>query len=61
MPSYLEIRTEQKRRLVMLLRLKAAKDSEAFQKLLNSMITDTAIEMEAEDVAYVQKKLESQE
>ena len=58
MPSYYEIRTEQKRRLTMLLRLKNTKDAAKHQEILNSLITDTEIEMEAEDVAYVQKKLE---
>ena len=58
MPSNLEIRTEQKRRLTMLLRLEAAKNTEKHHEILKSMITDTVIEMEAEDVAYVQKNLE---
>ena len=58
MPSNLEIRTEQKRRLTMLLRLDAAKNTEKHNEILKSMIIDTEIEMEAEDVAYVQKKLE---
>ena len=62
MATSFEIRTEQKRRLTMLLRLKAtAQDLESFNKTLNAMITDTEIEMEAEDVAYVQKKLEGSE
>ena len=58
MASQSEIRIEQKRRLTMLLRLQNAKEPEKHKEILKSLITDTIIEMEAEDVAYVQKKLE---
>ena len=58
MPSGLELRVEQKRRLTMLLRVQNSKDQAQQKELLKNLITDTMIEMEAEDVAYVQKKLE---
>jgi len=58
MPSSLELRTEQKRRLTMLLRLQGTSDPIKHKEILKMLITDTMIEMEAEDVAYVQKKLE---
>ena len=53
-----ELRVEQKRRLTMLLRIRNTKDPSMRDKLIADFITDTRIEMDAEDVAYVQQTLE---
>ena len=58
MRSHYRLRSEQKRRLAMLLRLQNAQEQEKRIELLETFIKDTEIEMKAEDVAYVQKKLE---
>jgi hypothetical protein len=57
-PTNFELRVEQKRRLAMLIRISNAEDIAEQKELIEKLITDTEIEMEAEDVAYVQKKLE---
>jgi hypothetical protein len=52
-----EITAEQRRRLFMLLKLKNAKEADK-ATLLNDLIIETEAEMDAEDVAYVEKKIE---
>ncbi len=57
MPTNKELTAEQRRRLFMLLKLKKAKDTDR-GKLLDDLIVETEAEMDAEDVAYVEKKIE---
>ena len=56
MPTNKELTAEQRRRLFMLLKLKKAKDADK-AKLLDDLIVETEAEMDAEDVAYVEKKI----
>jgi|GEM_PF-4347558 len=60
MPNVAEMKAEQKRRLTMLLRIKQTKDAELKNSIVDKYITDTIVEMEAEDVAYVQKILDTE-
>ena len=57
MPADKELTAEQRRRLFMLLKLKKAK-KEDMAKMLDDLIIETEAEMDAEDVAYVEKKID---
>ena len=57
MPTNKELTAEQRRRLFILLKLKKANESIKVN-LLEDLIAETEAEMDAEDVAYVEKKIE---
>ena len=57
MPTNKELTAEQRRRLFMLLKLQKAEDASR-TKLLSDLIVETEAEMDAEDVAYVEKKID---
>ena len=57
MPTNKELTAEQRRRLFMLLKLKKTSEADRL-KILNELILETEAEMDAEDVAYVEKKVE---
>ena len=60
MPTSFELKSYQKRMLNQLLATKAEAEAKGVKlKTLNKYIRDIKIEMEAEDVAYVEKNLES--
>jgi isocitrate lyase len=52
----LEMQIEQRRRLIMLLRIKAGNNG-VENKALDRMITDTKAEMQQEDVVWVETKI----
>lgn len=59
MPNNKEIVIEQRRRLYQLLEIKKATTEEERMKIIDSFIKATTTEMDEEDVAYVEKKVNS--
>ena len=60
MPTTKELTVEQRRRLYMLLKLKNAKKEDVYN-VIDDLINETEAEMDAEDVAYVEKKFENKQ
>ena len=58
MPSSREMDAEQKRRLMMLLRIQKATEGVERKKVIDTLILETKTEMEQEAVAYVEKMAE---